>query len=126
MHLKTVHSVTKKEIKHAQRIPMNGLDFLLVLAQDNVMCFTAAGCNTKLSCLSSAKRHYKQKHGQQPGSGESGISDEQVSGEQVFDPITGTFKIKKEPQVAEMSFISNVPGPKVNTFLLTFTNSSMR
>ena len=117
MHLKTVHSVTKKEIKHAQRIPMNGLDFLLVLAQDNVMCFTAAGCNTKLSCLSSAKRHYKQKHGQQPGSGESGISDEQVSGEQVdysnqiFDPITGTFKIKKEPQVAEMSFISNVPGP---------------
>ena len=117
MHLKTVHSVTKKEIKHAQRIPMNGLDFLLVLAQDNVMCFTSAGCNTKLSCLSSAKRHYKQKHGQQPGSGESGISDEQVSGEQVdysnqiFDPITGTFKIKKEPQVAEMSFISNVPGP---------------
>jgi len=104
VHLKNVHSVTNKQIKHAQRIPMNGLDFLIVLAQDNVMCFTAAGCNTKLSCLASAKRHYKQKHGQELGSGqdvetfrgfnilgsgESGISDEQV---------------------AVMSFNSSVPG----------------
>ena len=61
-HLKSVHSVTKQQIKHAQRIPMNNCDFLLVLAQDNVMCFTARGCNAKLSCLSSARRHYKQKH----------------------------------------------------------------
>merc|ERR1712223_1245083 len=51
-HLKNVHSVTKQQIKHAQRIPMSSQDFLLVLASDNVMCFTASGCNTKLSCVS--------------------------------------------------------------------------
>ena len=73
MHLKSVHSVTKQQIKHAQRIPMNNRDFLLVLAQDNVMCFTARGCNTKLSCLSSARRHYKQKHEEpEPVSGLTG------------------------------------------------------
>ena len=41
---------------------MSSHDFLLVLAGDNVMCFTADGCNTKLSCVSSARRHYKQRH----------------------------------------------------------------
>ena len=50
---------------------MSSQDFLLVLASDNVMCFTASGCNTKLSCVSSARRHYKQRHEkkQSPGSG---------------------------------------------------------
>ena len=59
---------------------MCGNDFLLVLAQDNVMCFTGGGCNTKLSCLSSARRHYNKRHGQAPASGSSagsGISNEQ-------------------------------------------------
>ena len=69
VHLKNVHSVTKQQIKQAQKIPMaNPKDFLLVLAQDNVMCFTAGGCNTKLSCLSSARRHYNKRH-PQTGSG---------------------------------------------------------
>ena len=45
-HLKTIHSVTKGQIKSAQRIPMNGQDFLLVLAPDNVMCFTSKGCDS--------------------------------------------------------------------------------
>ena len=50
---------------------MSNQDFLLVLASDNVMCFTASGCNTKLSCGSSARCHYKQRHEkkQSPGSG---------------------------------------------------------
>ena len=57
---------------------MSSHDFLLVLASDNVMCFTADGCNTKLSCISSARRHYKQKHQKQPGSSvESRISNKQ-------------------------------------------------
>ena len=63
VHLKNIHSVTRGQIKQAQKIPMNSNDFLLVLARDNVMCFTSGGCNTKLSCLSSARRHYKQRHG---------------------------------------------------------------
>ena len=77
VHLKNVHQVTKQQIKHAQRIQMSSHDFLLVLASDNVMCFTADGCNTKLSCVSSARRHYKQKHQKQPGSVESRISNKQ-------------------------------------------------
>ena len=52
---------------------MSSHDFLLVLAGDNVMCFTADGCNTKLSCVSSARRHYKQRHENKKQSG-SGIT----------------------------------------------------
>ena len=79
VHLKGVHSVTKQQIKHAQRVQMSETNFLLVLAKDNVMCFTGGGCNTKLSCLSSARRHYNKRHGQAPSgsSGGSGISNEQ-------------------------------------------------
>ena len=67
LHLKNVHQVTKQQIKHAQRIQMSEFNFLLVLAKDNVMCFTMDGCNTKYSNVGNARRHYKQKHeDQQP------------------------------------------------------------
>lgn len=63
--MQNVHSVTKQQIKNAQKIQMNETNFLLVLAKDNVMCFTAAGCNTKFSSVGNAKRHYKTRHEQQ-------------------------------------------------------------
>ena len=134
VHLKNVHSVTKQQIKQAQRIPMaNPKDFLLVLGQDNVMCFTAGGCNTKLSCLSSARRHYNKRH-PQTGSGEPGMSTGMSpgmspgsSGGQMdyssinpgamqFNPSTGTFK--QEPGVAGMSSSPGgiIPGPPKNQF----------
>ena len=64
VHLKSVHSVPTQQIKHAQRIQMSETNFLLVLAKDNVMCFTADGCNTKYSNMGNARRHYKTKHGE--------------------------------------------------------------
>ena len=54
---------------------MSGTNFLLVLAKDNVMCFTAAGCNTKFSSVGNAKRHYKTRHEQQQESTESMMSN---------------------------------------------------
>ena len=74
-HLQKVHSVTKQQIKNAQKIQMSGTNFLLVLAKDNVMCFTAAGCNTKFSSVGNAKRHYKTRHEQQEESTESMMSN---------------------------------------------------
>ena len=118
---------------------MSSHDFLLVLAGDNVMCFTADGCNTKLSCISSARRHYKQRHQKQPGAPvESRISNKQNIPNTAYQGSTlqendfnsgqvgysennafqynhsaGTFK--SEPQEIEMTFSSNIPGPsKVN------------
>ena len=71
VHLKSVHSVTKQQIKQAQRIPMSDKNFLLVIAKDNVMCMTVEGCNLKFSKVSNARRHYLTKHSDQKNQSEN-------------------------------------------------------
>jgi hypothetical protein len=61
-HLKTKHDVTKKQVKDAQKIEMDGQDdYLLVISEKNVLCVTSAGCNAKFTTIPSAKRHYNTK-----------------------------------------------------------------
>ena len=74
---------------------MSSHDFLLVLAGDNVMCFTADGCNTKLSCVSSARRHYKQRHENKKQSG-SGITPNEPAA--YVDPIFQAGNYVSAPQ----------------------------
>merc|ERR1712150_463313 len=78
LHLKKNHDVTKKQIEEAKVIKMQEQDYLLVISEKNVLCVTSAGCNSKFTLISSAKRHYaKQGPNHQRKKASSNPDDEQ-------------------------------------------------